>query len=149
MEYAASTAQMRRLLLLHRSSPFEGCNDESFRAHHVRALVHNKRQEAARSRKTALAKDLSIKKVFGDETMVVMMAGMAVFGTGLEMSVINVALPMLAQEFGVGPNRVAWVVLACNLPLVALLLPLGRWVDVQKIIEALERPPSSPTKAKT
>ena len=48
---------------------------------------------------------------------------------GLDMSITNVALPTLAREFDVGPNGVAWVVLAYNLPLVALLLPLGRWVD--------------------
>ena len=35
------------------------------------------------------------------------------------------------------PNGVVWAVFAYNLPLVTLLLPLGRWVDVQKIIEAL------------
>jgi hypothetical protein len=40
------------------------------------------------------------------------------------------------------------VVLAYNLPVVALLMPFGKWVDVQKIIEALERPPPSPTSAK-
>ena len=69
--------------------------------------------------------------------MVVITAGMAAFGAGLDMSVTNVALPTLAREFGVGPNGVVWAVFAYNLPLVALLLPLGRWVDVQKIIEAL------------
>lgn len=42
----------------------------------------------------------------------VITAGMAVFGTGLNMSFTNVALPMLAREFGVGPSGVAWAVLA-------------------------------------
>jgi MFS family permease len=60
----------------------------------------------------------------------VVAVGVAVFVAGLDMSITNVALPTLAQEFDVGPNDVTWVVLAYNLPLVALLLPLGRWVDV-------------------
>ena len=60
----------------------------------------------------------------------VVAVGVAVFVAGLDMSITNVALPTLAREFGVGPDDVAWVVLAYNLPLVALLLPLGRWVDV-------------------
>lgn len=61
----------------------------------------------------------------------VVAAGVAVFVAGLDMSITNVALPTLARKFDVGPSGVAWVVLAYNLPLVALLLPLGRWVDAQ------------------
>ncbi len=49
---------------------------------------------------------------------------------GLDMSITNVALPTLARGFEIGPGGAAWVVLAYNLPLVALLLPLGRWIDV-------------------
>lgn len=56
----------------------------------------------------------------------VVAVGVAVFVAGLDMSITNVALPTLAREFDVGPNGVTWVVLAYNLPLVALLLPLGR-----------------------
>jgi MFS family permease len=53
----------------------------------------------------------------------------AVFVAGLDMSITNVALPVLARGFDIGPGGAAWVVLAYNLPLVALLLPLGRWID--------------------
>jgi DHA2 family multidrug resistance protein-like MFS transporter len=60
----------------------------------------------------------------------VVAVGAAVFVAGLDMSITNIALPTLAREFDVGPGGVAWVVLAYNVPLVALLLPLGRWVDV-------------------
>jgi EmrB/QacA subfamily drug resistance transporter len=59
----------------------------------------------------------------------VVAVGVAVFVAGLDMSITNVALPTLARGFGIDPGGVAWVVLAYNLPLVALLLPLGRWVD--------------------
>ena len=60
----------------------------------------------------------------------VVAVGIAVFVVGLDMSITNVALPTLARGFEIGPGGVAWVVLAYNLPLVALLLPLGRWIDV-------------------
>ncbi|MDQ3911401.1 MAG: MFS transporter, partial [Actinomycetota bacterium] len=56
-------------------------------------------------------------------------AGAAVFVAGLDMSITNVALPTLARGFEIGPGGAAWVGLAYNLPLMALLLPLGRWVD--------------------
>ena len=59
----------------------------------------------------------------------VVAVGAAVFVAGLDMSITNVALPTLARGFDIGPGGAAWVVLAYNLPLVALLLPLGRWVD--------------------
>jgi hypothetical protein len=60
---------MRRLLLLRRATTDEGGNGESSIEHHVRALVHDKWPLAAGCTKRELAKDSSIKKVFGDETM--------------------------------------------------------------------------------
>ena len=53
----------------------------------------------------------------------VVAVGVAVFVAGLDISITNVALPTLAREFDVGPDRVTWAVLAYNLSLVALLLP--------------------------
>jgi hypothetical protein len=60
---------MRRLLLLRRATTDEGGNDESSIAHHVRVLVHDKGQLAAGCTKRELAKDSSIRKVIGEETM--------------------------------------------------------------------------------
>lgn len=62
--------------------------------------------------------------------LTVVAVGVAVFVVGLDMSITYVALPTLARGFEIGPGGTAWVVLAYNLPLVALLLPLGRWIDV-------------------
>jgi MFS family permease len=60
---------------------------------------------------------------------VIVAAGLAVFMASVDLSIINVALPTLGHIFLVYPSALEWVVLAYSLPAVALLLPLGRWVD--------------------
>src|SRR5215469_1513191 len=60
---------------------------------------------------------------------VIVAAGLAVFMASVDLSIINVALPTLGHFFVVPPSALEWVVLAYSLPAVALLLPLGRWVD--------------------
>src|SRR5215472_16159632 len=61
--------------------------------------------------------------------LVIIAAGLAVFMASIDLSITNVALPTLGQAFAVPPGTLQWVVLAYSLPSVALLLPLGRWVD--------------------
>ena len=60
---------------------------------------------------------------------VILAAGLAVFMASVDLSITNVALPTLGHVFTVPPSALEWVVLAYSLPAVALLLPLGRWVD--------------------
>src|SRR5215469_13462364 len=60
---------------------------------------------------------------------VIVAAGLAVFMASVDPSITNVALPTLGYVFVVPPSALEWVVLAYSLPAVALLLPLGRWVD--------------------
>src|SRR5215472_4668615 len=60
---------------------------------------------------------------------VIVAAGLAVFMASVDLSITNVALPTLGYVFVVPPSALEWVVLAYSLPAVALLLPLGRWVD--------------------
>ncbi len=60
---------------------------------------------------------------------VIIAAGLAVFMASVDLSITNVALPTLGHVFVVPPSALEWVVLAYSLPAVALLLPLGRWVD--------------------
>lgn len=60
---------------------------------------------------------------------VIVAAGLAVFMASVDLSITNVALPTLGHVFVVPPSALEWVVLAYSLPAVALLLPLGRWVD--------------------
>lgn len=60
---------------------------------------------------------------------VMVAAGIAVFMSTLDMSIVNVALPTLARIFHAAPQGIAWVVLTYSLPLLALQLPLGRLID--------------------
>ncbi len=52
------------------------------------------------------------------------------FMSTLDASVVNIALPTLAKDFGTDLARVEWVVLSYLLALSALLLNAGRLVDV-------------------
>ncbi|WP_166534405.1 MFS transporter [Blastococcus xanthinilyticus] len=56
-------------------------------------------------------------------------AGLAVFMAMLDTYVVTVALPSIGGSFGVGPAGLQWVVLAYFLPMAALALPTGRWLD--------------------
>ncbi|MGQ9427210.1 MFS transporter [Gilvimarinus sp. F26214L] len=46
-----------------------------------------------------------------------------------EMTLAAMALPLISSEFAISPSATAWVLLAYTLPLVALAIPAGRWVD--------------------
>ena len=46
-----------------------------------------------------------------------------------ELSLTGLALPAIGAEFGVAPGTAGWVVTAYTLPLAALAIPAGRWVD--------------------
>lgn len=46
-----------------------------------------------------------------------------------ELSLTGLALPAIGAEFGVSPGTAGWVVTAYTLPLAALAIPAGRWVD--------------------
>ena len=52
------------------------------------------------------------------------------FMSTLDASIVNVALPTLAEEFGVGLGAVEWVVLGYLLALAGLMLNAGRAADV-------------------
>lgn len=59
----------------------------------------------------------------------VVAAGLSVFMATVDMSIVSVALPTFGETFTVPPSTVQWVVLAYSLPMVALMLPAGRWAD--------------------
>ncbi|MFI0372323.1 MFS transporter [Actinomadura sp. 1N219] len=63
--------------------------------------------------------------------------GIAVFMAQLDVTVVNVVLPTIEDEFGAGPSVAEWVVLGYVLPLIALTLPAGRWLDQVGRREAL------------
>lgn len=55
--------------------------------------------------------------------------GLVVFMATLDTSIVAVALPALERDFGVRTSATEWVVLGYLLPLIALTLPAGRWLD--------------------
>ncbi|MEU4744295.1 MFS transporter [Actinosynnema sp. NPDC023658] len=54
---------------------------------------------------------------------------MAMLVVTSEMTVAAVVLPGLGGELDVGPAGTAWVLLAYTLPMAAIAIPAGRWVD--------------------
>ncbi|WP_456319978.1 MFS transporter [Plantactinospora alkalitolerans] len=64
-----------------------------------------------------------------DRWVLVGAAGLAVFMASLDMSIVNIALPAIQQDLGTRASVTEWVVLGYLLPLIALALPSGRWLD--------------------
>jgi MFS family permease len=56
-------------------------------------------------------------------------AGLVVFMAALDMTAVNVALPTIERELETRTSVTQWVVLGYVLPLIALALPAGRWLD--------------------
>ncbi|WP_309114182.1 MFS transporter [Saccharothrix sp.] len=54
---------------------------------------------------------------------------LAMLVVATEMTVAAVALPSMGAELAVGPAATAWVLLAYTLPMAAIAIPAGRWVD--------------------
>ena len=55
--------------------------------------------------------------------------GIGVFMVAIDLTIVATGLPVLGDAFGVDPTRTQWFVLAYSLPLIALMIPAGRWVD--------------------
>ena len=55
--------------------------------------------------------------------------GIAVLMAALDMTIVVIALPAIGEEFGAPPDAAQWLILAYNLPLIALMLPAGRWLE--------------------
>lgn len=64
-----------------------------------------------------------------DSWPLVAAAGLAVLMAMLDTYIVTVALPSLGASFSAGPAALQWVVLAYFLPMTALVLPTGRWLD--------------------
>ncbi|MEV6973125.1 MFS transporter [Kitasatospora sp. NPDC093806] len=64
-----------------------------------------------------------------DRWSLVFAAGLLSFVAMLDMNVVNLALTDIADAFDVSSTTAQWAVLGYQLPLVALLLPAGRWLD--------------------
>jgi MFS family permease len=55
--------------------------------------------------------------------------GLSLFTVALDSNIVVVALPTIAETFTATPGDVQWVLLGYMLPTLALLIPVGRWLD--------------------
>src|SRR5215203_3082424 len=61
--------------------------------------------------------------------LVVAAAAVAILMAMLDASIVNVALPVIAGDLGVGPDRSQWIVLGYVLAVASIVLPAGQWLD--------------------
>lgn len=54
---------------------------------------------------------------------------LVLFMATLDLTVVSVALPVIGHDLDASPQHAQWVMLAYFLPMVALAVPGGRWVD--------------------
>lgn len=59
----------------------------------------------------------------------VVAVGLGIVLVALDMTIVAVALPAIGGDFGLAPEPTQWVLLAYSLPLVALSVSAGRWLD--------------------
>jgi len=64
-----------------------------------------------------------------DRWLLVAVAGVLSFVAMLDMNIVNVALADIADGLHMSAATAQWAVLGYQLPVVALLLPAGRWLD--------------------
>ncbi|NGO12673.1 MFS transporter [Streptomyces sp. HC44] len=65
----------------------------------------------------------------GDRWLLVAVAGALSFVAMLDMNIVNVALADISRGLNVSAATAQWAALGYQLPVVALLLPVGRWLD--------------------
>ncbi|ASR36671.1 MFS transporter [Prauserella marina] len=59
----------------------------------------------------------------------VAVAGLVSFVAMLDMNIVNLGLADISRAFEISPGAAQWAALGYQLPVVALLLPAGRWLD--------------------
>jgi MFS family permease len=64
-----------------------------------------------------------------DRWWLVAAVGLAVFMASVDMTVVNVALPVIEHDVGTSTGVAEWVMLGYLLPLAGLAVPSGRWLD--------------------
>jgi MFS family permease len=65
-----------------------------------------------------------------DRWCLVAMAGLVVLMASVDQSIVTIALPAIGKDFHTTAGVTEWIVLGYTLPLVALALPSGRWLDL-------------------
>ena len=63
------------------------------------------------------------------EVLALLAMAFGVFMDGLDSSIVNIALPAIAESFGVDANAVAWVTISYFMMIAGLMLSFGRLAD--------------------
>ena len=69
-------------------------------------------------------------KAHTNKGMVLVLAGAAQFMVVLDVAIVNVALPSIQQDLGIGQNTLQWIIIAYGLMLGGFLLLGGRMADL-------------------
>jgi len=56
--------------------------------------------------------------------------GLSIYMATLDMTIVATALPTIGHSLKSSATGTQWLLLAYNLPMIGLMIPLGRWVDV-------------------
>ncbi len=68
-----------------------------------------------------------------DEALILACMVLAILMNGIDGSIVNVALPTIADDFGTGLSEAAWVAICYAMMMGGLLLPFGRITDSGRI----------------
>jgi len=62
--------------------------------------------------------------------LAVIAIGLSIYMATLDMTIVATALPTIGHSFHSEATGTQWLLVAYNLPMIGLMIPLGRWVDV-------------------
>lgn len=62
--------------------------------------------------------------------LAVVAIGISIYMATLDMTIVATALPTIGHSFHSSATGTQWLLVAYNLPLIALIIPLGHWVDI-------------------
>jgi MFS family permease len=62
--------------------------------------------------------------------LAVIAIGLSIYMATLDMTIVATALPTIGHTLDSSATGTQWLLVAYNLPMIGLMIPLGRWVDV-------------------
>ncbi|SFW78492.1 MFS transporter [Amycolatopsis australiensis] len=62
--------------------------------------------------------------------LAVIAIGLSIYMATLDMTIVATALPTIGHSLDSSATGTQWLLVAYNLPMIGLMIPLGRWVDV-------------------
>src|SRR3954447_13263780 len=80
--------------------------------------------------KRSPASDVTQPEPSGGTAGIVAVLAIAVFMSSLDLFIVNLAFPSIADEYpGVGLGGLSWILNAYTIVFAAVLIPAGRWAD--------------------